>query len=240
MISFKTIRARAAKRKGGETALAALLPRVPGTKALARLGDDRVLAEMTKRIFSAGFVWSVIEAKWPGFEAAFLELAPKRLLSRPDEFWEGLTGDRRIVRNPQKIMAVRANARLVADIAAEHGSFGGFLAQWPADDQVGLTEMLAKRGARLGGHTGQYFLRFIGWDGYVVSTDVAACLRDAGLDISEKPASKRDLRKIQDQLNAWARETGLPYAHLSRICAMSIGENHDAQTLKGRGGMEES
>jgi 3-methyladenine DNA glycosylase Tag len=239
MTLFKIIRTRAAKRKGGEAALAALLPKVPGTKALATLGDDRVLAEMARRIFSAGFVWSVIEAKWPGFEAAFLGFAPKRLLARPDEFWEGLTGDKRIVRNPQKIMAVRANARFVADIAEEHGSFARFLAQWPADDQVGLTELLAKRGARLGGHTGQYLLRFLGWDGYVTSTDMVACLRDAGLDISDNPSSKRDLRRIQDQLNAWARETGLPYAHLSRICAMSVGENYDAETLRSRGGMAE-
>jgi hypothetical protein len=31
---------------------------------------------------------------------------------------------------------------------------------------------------------------------------------------------------VQAQFNAWAKETGLPYAHLSRICALSIGENH--------------
>jgi hypothetical protein len=87
-----------------------------------------------------------------------------------------------------------------------------------------IRALAAKRGARLGGHTGQYFLRFIGWDGFVTSTDVVACLRDAGLDIAEKPSSKKDLGKIQDQFNAWAQETGLPYAHLSRICALSIGE----------------
>jgi 3-methyladenine DNA glycosylase Tag len=239
MTPFKTIRARAAKRKGGEAALAALLPKVASPEALARLGDDRALAEMTKRIFSAGFVWSVIESKWPGFEEAFQGFAPKRLLGKPDEFWEGLTGDKRIVRNPQKIMAVRTNARFVADIAEEHGSFGRFLAQWPADDQIGLLDMLAKRGARLGGHTGQYFLRFVGRDCFVISTDVVACLRDAGLDISDRPSSKRDLRKVQEQFNAWARETELPYTHLSRICALSIGENHDAETLRGYGGGEE-
>jgi 3-methyladenine DNA glycosylase Tag len=239
MPSFKTIRARAAKRKGGEAALAALLPQVADAKVLAKLGDDRVLAEMTKRIFSAGFVWSVIEAKWPGFEAAFLGFEPLRLVAQPDELWEGLTGDKRIVRNAQKIMAVRANARFVADIAREHGSFGRFLAEWPADDQVGLLDLLAKRGTRLGGHTGQYFLRFIGRDGFMTSRDVVACLRDAGLAIAEKPSAKKDMRKIQDQFNAWARETGLPYAHLSRICAMSIGENYDAETLRGRGMAEE-
>jgi len=239
MTPFNTIRARAAKRKGGEAALASFLPKVASAKALAKLGDDRVLAEMAKRIFSAGFVWSVIENKWPGFEAAFLGFAPKRLLSQPDEFWEGLTGDKRIVRNPQKIVAVRANAQLVADIATQQGSFGNFLAEWPATDQVGLLELLGKRGARLGGRTGQYFLRFIGKDGFVTSTDVVHCLRDAGLEIAENPASKKDLRKIQDQFNAWAKETGLPYSHLSRICAMSIGENYDAETLRSYGGAEE-
>ena len=72
MIPFATIRARAEKRKGGAEALARLLPPKRDAAALARLGDDRVLAEMTKRVFSAGFAWSVIEARWPGFEAAFL------------------------------------------------------------------------------------------------------------------------------------------------------------------------
>lgn len=229
--SFKSIRARAAKRKGGEKALAALLPKAPDQKALAKLADDRVLSEMTKRIFCAGFVWQVIDAKWDGFEAAFLGFEPKKLLHKPDEFWEKLTSDTRIVRNGQKIMTVRANARFILDIAAEHGSFGKFLSQWPVTDQAGLLELLAKRGARLGGNTGQYLLRFLGKDGFVTSRDVIACLRDAGAELSQTATSKRDLRKIQDQLNIWAKESGLPYAHISRICAMSMGENYAAETL---------
>lgn len=239
MTSFKSIRARAAKRKGGEAALASLLPTVTAPKALAKLTDDRALAEMAKRVFSAGFVWSVIENKWPGFEEAFLGFEPKRLTFQPDEFWEGLASDKRIVRNPQKIKAVRENAKFVADIAREHGSFGKFLSQWPADDQVGLLELLGKRGSRLGGRTGQFFLRFIGKDSFVTSPDVVACLRDAGLDIADSPTSKKDLAKVQAQFNAWTKETGLPLTHISRICAMSIGENYDAETLRTRGGGEE-
>ena len=239
MASFKTIRARAAKRKGGEAALASLLPKVTTAKTLAKLTDDRVLAEMAKRVFSAGFVWSVIEKKWPGFEAAFLGFDPKRLCFEPDEFWEKLASDARIVRNPQKIKAVRENAKFVTDIAREHGSFGKFLAEWPAGDQIGLLELMGKRGARLGGRTGQYLLRFIGKDCFVTSPDMVACLRDAGLDIAESPTSKKDLKKIQEQFNAWAKETGLPLIHLSRICAMSIGENYDAERLAQRAGVEE-
>ena len=239
MPSFKSIRARAAKRKGGDAKLMALLPKLAGHQALAKLRDDRVLAEMAKRIFSAGFVWSVIENKWPGFESAFLGFDPKRLVHQPDEFWEKLLSDKRIVRNPQKVSAVRENAQFVADIAREHGSFGKFLAQWPASDQVGLLDLLAKRGSRLGGRTGQYLLRFVGWDAFITSTDMVACLRDAGLDIAESPTSKKDLKKIQDQFNAWSEETGLPRTHLSRICAMSVGENYDAETLRARAAMDE-
>ncbi|WP_407181457.1 DNA-3-methyladenine glycosylase I [Bradyrhizobium sp. STM 3562] len=229
MTPFKTIRARAEKRKGGPEALQSLLPKRPDPKALARLSDDRILAEMTRRVFSAGFAWSVIEAKWEGFEAAFLGFDPARLSFQPDDYWEGLMRDQRIVRNGAKIVSARENAAFVLEVAREHGSFGQFLAQWPPSNEVGLLDLLAKRGSRLGGNTGQMFLRFVGYDGFVTSQDVVACLRDAGLDIGPEAKSKSDLAKVQAQFNAWAEETGLAYVHLSRICAMSIGENRGSE-----------
>lgn len=226
---FKAIWARAEKRKGGAKALEKLLPKKPDMKALAELADDRILAEMTQRVFSAGFAWSVIENKWVAFEKAFLGFRPTKLIFQPDDFWEALLSDTRIVRNGAKIASVRENAAFVQEIAKEHGSFGRFLAQWPSSDQIGLLNLLGKRGSRLGGNTGQMFLRFIGWDGFVTSQDVVACLRDAGLDIATEVKSKGDLAKVQAQFNAWAAETHLPYVHLSRICAMSMGENRLAR-----------
>ncbi len=181
---------------------------------------------MTRRAFCAGFAWSVIEAKWPGFEQAFLKFEPGKLSLQPDEFWDALMKDTRIVRNGAKIMSVRANASFVREVAKEHGSVGKLLAKWPSSDQIGLLDLLAKRGSRLGGNTGQMFLRFVGWDGFVTSRDVVACLREAGLDIAEEVKSKDDLAKVQAAFNAWAKETSLPYAHLSRICALSVGENY--------------
>jgi 3-methyladenine DNA glycosylase Tag len=227
-ISFKTIRARAEKRKGGTKALEKLLPDKPDMKALAKICDDRILAEMTKRVFSAGFAWSVIENKWEGFEKAFLGFAPAKLVFQPDDFWDRLLSDTGIVRNGAKIESVKENAAFVQEISKEHGSFGKFLAAWPSSDEIGLLNLLAKRGSRLGGNTGQMFLRFVGWDGFVTSQDVVACLRDSGLDIAEEVKTKGDLAKVQAQFNEWAEETGLPYVHLSRICAMSIGENYSA------------
>jgi hypothetical protein len=67
----------------------------------------------------------------------------------------------------------------------------------------------------------------------VATKDVAACLRDAGLDNAAAPTSKRDLAKIEEQFNVWAEETGLPYRHLSLICAMSTGENYEGDRYEG-------
>lgn len=232
MMSFKKIRERAAKRKGGDAQLVKLLGAKPDNRAVAKVSDDRILSTMAERVFCAGFVWRVIENKWPGFEEAFLGFEPKALLFQPEDFWGDLTSDTRIVRNGQKIMSVRENALLVEKVAKEHGSFGKFLASWPADDQIGLTAWLGKHGSRLGGATGQYFLRWVGWDTFMFSRDMIAALRDAGLDITETPGSKKDQQKIQNQINAWAKETGLPRAHISRILAMSIGENNTPEQLQ--------
>lgn len=231
MTPFAEIRARAEGRKGGAAALARLLPPRPDRTALARIPDDRVLAAMARRVFSAGFAWRVIDARWPGFEAAFLRFDPALLALQPDGFWDGLLKDAGIVRNAPRIAAVRANAAFVRAVAREHGSFAAMLAAWPEDDQVGLLALLATRGSRLGGASGQLLLRFLGFDGFITSPDVVTALRDAGLDIAVPPNSKRDLARVQAQFNAWHGETGLSYAQLSRILAMSTGRNLDAPAL---------
>ena len=159
-------------------------------------------------------------------------LRAERLNFQPDDFWHELASDQRIVRNPQKIRSVRDNAAFIERVSKEHGSFGKFLAGWPADDQVGLMAYLGKHGSRLGGNTGQYLLRWLGWDTFILSGDVVLALRGAGLDIAENPSSKKDLAAIQEQMNLWAKETGLPRAHISRILSLSIGVNRTPDELR--------
>ena len=128
VISRRSARAPPSARAARQ-ALAALLGPAPDNAARRRrLPDDRILSTMAERVFAAGFVWRVIEQKWPGFEEAFLGFEPKRLLFQPDDFWHDLTSDKRIVRNPQKIRSVRDNAAFVERCRREHGSFGKFLA----------------------------------------------------------------------------------------------------------------
>ena len=222
MLSFEVIHNRAANRKGGINELNKLLPELPDREAVALLDESRFLAEMTRCIFQAGFVWRVINIKWPGFEDVFHGFDVNTILGLVPDEWDEIGEDKRIVRNRLKISSVRTNAQLIENIALESGSFGRFIADWPESDLVGLFDLLKKRGSRLGGNSGQRFLRNVGKDTFVLTRDVVACLRNAGLEISANPASKRDYLAIQQTFNQWHEETQLPYTYLSRIAAYSI------------------
>lgn len=226
MSGFEDIRLRAEARKGGARALKAMLPTVATKKQLTELGDDRYLAMMTKSINQAGFSWKVIENKWPSFEEAFLGFDPRKLSYLSPEQWEAFTSDKRVVRNWQKIKALQDNVFFVQDESRRSGGFGQFIADWSVEDQIGLMAYLKKHGSRLGGQSALWFLRRVGKDCFIPARDVVVLLRSIGLDIAENPTSKRDLTKIQAQFNEWHIETGLPYSHLSRIAACSVGDNY--------------
>lgn len=223
---FTKILERAEKRKGGSAALKKLLPKVSSRKKLVETGDDRFLAMMTKCINQAGFSWKIIENKWPQFEEAFFNFDLGKLGLLSSEQWEAYASDRRVVRNWQKIKALQENVFFVQEESRKNGSFGNFIAAWPASDQIGLMAYFKQHGSRLGGQSALWFLRNAGKDCFILSRDVIVVLNGVGLDIAEKPASQRDLKKVQAQFNAWHEETGLPYSHLSRIAACSVGENY--------------
>jgi len=220
---FAKIHEFACFHKGDAAAVKAALPKIAAPGELEALGDDRFLSEITRCVFKAGFVWRIIERKWPDFEAAFDGFVPIYWQQVPPEVLENLARDERIVRNMQKIRTVPENARMIVEASQKHGGFGRFLAQWPSDDQVGLLVYLKKHGDRLGGASAQYFLRRVGWDGFILSTDVVTALKREGL-FDATPGSKKALTQAQQAFNAWHRETGLPYSHLSRILSFTVGE----------------
>lgn len=222
MDAFTTIYQRACERHGGEKALARLMPEVRTTRALARSRDDRWLAEMTRCIFQAGFVWRVVNQKWQDFEDVFFNFPPDRILLLSPEQIDRIAQNPRIIRNRQKVLCVQHNAQYILDVAKQHGCFGKFVSQWPADDLVGLFSHMKKHGARLGGMTGQRVLRNMGKDTFVVAGDVVKCLRRAGLGITDNPVTQRELKLIQATFNEWHQTSGLPYSHLSRTAALSV------------------
>ena len=221
MRSFEEIFQIAAKRHGGAEELEKKLAKPLSPGKLAAIPDDRWLAGMTKSIFQAGFNWEVIENKWPGFEEAFdgfdIQTCAYRL---PDSF-DALTQDKRIVRNPQKIATVQANALFIESVAEMHGGFGRWVADWPRSDYVGLVEELGKRGSRLGGATAQYFLRFAGVDGFIFSRDVVARLIAEGV-VDRQPTSQKARREAQAAFDHWAEESGRSLTEISRVLGFSI------------------
>lgn len=223
--SFQRIYERACRRKGGEAAVASLLPEVADAQTLKQTGDDRYLSLMTRRVFQAGFAWRVIEQKWPGFEAAFRQFDPVHCAALDATAIEALARDARIVRNKQKITSVPRNARFVLDVAEREGSMGAWLAAWPVEDIIGLWRELSRRGHRLGGMSACIFLRMAGKDTFQLTGDVIALLI-ANEIVTRAPSTRAELAACQAQFNAWADESGRPLAEISRVCALSVGDHH--------------
>jgi 3-methyladenine DNA glycosylase Tag len=222
MKAFDKIEAMAGKYHGGPRGLVRKLSEWQVDTAVAKKKDARFLAGMAKAVFSSGFSWKVIEKKWPGFEVAFDRFEPKRVAAYGDEDVDRLLKDTRIVRNGAKIMATIENARFIVETSKKHGSFGKFLAGWPETDQVGLMDHLKKNASRLGGATVQYFLRFEGWDAFILSQDVVKALIREGV-VTKDPTSKKDLAAVQAAFNTWREQSGRPVREISRILALSVG-----------------
>lgn len=214
----------AAARKGGAANLKRLLAdtRPKSPRSVAKLGDDRVLAAMTRTVFAGGFGWHIIAGKWPGFEAAFGGFDPHACAFLNDEQLDALMRDRRIIRSPRKIMAVPSNARFVLDLAAEHGSAARFFAPWPDESVIDLIAIIRKRGVGFGFENAARFLRAIGKPAFIASPDVVAALVREG--VLDRPSSgKKALARMQAALNHWSAESGHDLTTLSRVLAMSGG-----------------
>lgn len=220
MRRFEELYDRAVARKGSAKALEALIPKPKSPAALARIPDDRWLAQMTKSVFQAGFVWRVVEHKWPDFEKAFqgFDLHAVAYLSEDDI--EALVNNPAVIRHHKKILAARENAVFLLDVVAEHGGVGRFVAAFGPARYVELLRVLKQRGSRLGGMSAQYCLRRLGVDSFVLSRDVVRVLVAEGV-VDKAPASKRDLDAVQRAFDTWHEESGRTLTAISRVLAMS-------------------
>ena len=221
LTKFAAILAMAEERSGGAAALKKLLPKAKSSKALQAVADDRYLSLMSLRVFSAGLKHSMVADKWPAFEEVFLGFAPKRVAAMPDEELEALLKETRIIRHWGKIKATRHNAAALAEIAAAHGGFGAWLADWPANDIVGLWDALQKRFSNLGGNSGPYFLRMAGKDSFVLTMDTIKALNKWGAATGE-PKGKKARHEVQQVFNQWADESGFNLSQMSMILARSV------------------
>ncbi|MDP2560476.1 DNA-3-methyladenine glycosylase I [Psychrobium sp. 1_MG-2023] len=221
---FSAVIDRAAERKGGEEALAGLVMQPRSDDELSLLTSDRVLAQMTKSVFQSGFVWRVVEKKWPDFEEHFFGFELDKILMMPDDMLERKATDPKIIRNLKKVMTIRDNAQMIKDIEYANGPVGQFIADWPADNIIGLCELFKRQGSRLGGFTGYNVLRALGKDTFRLSSDVEGYMRSREV-ITGGLQTKGSLKAIQQQFNQWQQQTGLSLTELSMILAYSCGDN---------------
>ena len=222
MTSFQTLYDLAAINKGSPAMLEQVLPLTATSKELSKITDDRYLSMMTRCIFRAGFVWRIIDYKWPGFENAFANFNPLAVAHFSDERLEQLAQDTTIVRHFTKIVAVRNNAVYVLDQQRRHGSFAAFIADWPTEDIVGLWLELKKQGSRLGGNSGPMMLRSMGKDTFLITKDVCDALVHHGFIEKFSVNSQRDLRRVQDIFNSLCEQSGRSLSEVSRILACTV------------------
>lgn len=221
MKTFKWLYEHVSAHKSGED-LEALLPQVKTADQLRSISDDRMLSEMSRRVFRAGLKHSVVDGKWPAFEQAFWGFDPQKVALMSDEQLENLMQNKAIIRHWGKIKSVRANALMVTEFAAKHGSFANLIADWPEQEITELWALLKKQGQQLGGRSGAYFLRQTGKDTFLLTDDVVAALKAQGI-IDKAPTAKRDLKKVQDAFNQWQQESGRPMAQISRLLSYTVG-----------------
>jgi 3-methyladenine DNA glycosylase Tag len=222
---FADIISRACERKGGMAAVEALLPDTLSSIEIAQYSDAQLLSAMSKRVFQSGFVWRVVDNKWPAYEKAFFDFEPQKVLMLSPEQIQQRASDATLIRHQKKTQAIVDNAYMVQSLAAKHGSFAEFIAHWPSEDIIGLWQLLKKQGTRLGGNTGAYFLRSIGKDTFILSNDVQGYLKaknvvDAGF------TSQTGLKQTQAAFNTWQQESGLTLAEISRIISLGVGDNY--------------
>ena len=169
------------------------------------IDDDLLYERLCLEAFQSGLSWLTILRKRPAFRAAFAGFRAREVAAFSAADAERLMGDAGIVRNRRKIDAAIVNARAVLGVAAEHGSFAGFIwsfappesaaprsrAALPATTpaSAALARELKRRGFAFVGPTTAYaMMQACG----IVDDHVEGCCVRAGVE-SERVAALRDL-----------------------------------------------
>lgn len=211
-------------RFGSAQALEARLPVPRSADQLRAMPDDRYLSMIALRVFRAGLRHSVVDARWHVFEEVFFGFDPNKVVLMSAEHIERLMQDARLIRHLAKLRSVPRNAQMVLDLSREYGSMGALIADWPADDLVGLWRLLAKRGNQLGGLSVPRLLRMVGRDTFVTTADVLTALTGMGVLERAVASSQRDLALVQQAFNRLAEQSGRPLSQLSAMLAFTV--NH--------------
>ena len=114
--------------------------------------DDRLLFEfLILEGMQAGLSWETVLRKRDAFRRAFVNFNPARVANFTSKDVTRLMNDEAIIRNRAKIDAAIGNAKALAVLQKEFGSFDRYV--WEFDDKDALSKDLKKRGFRFVGPT---------------------------------------------------------------------------------------
>lgn len=221
-MTFEDFWNQAVEHHGSGKIVESYLPKPATEEHLISITDAQYLSLLSRRVFRAGMRHSVVDSRWPAFEEAFWHFNPQACQLIDDSRFEQLMLNADLIRHWRKMKTIPINATMVLHVAKQHRSFGEFIAQWPANDIIGLWQYIKKHGAHLGGDGGARFLRMVGKDTFVLSDDVTRALINAGV-VTKKPTNQRDLKATQDYFNQLAAQTGRSLGQISMVLALSIG-----------------
>lgn len=221
MRHFDELYATACLHKGGESGVEGNMPSYASIEQLIAKPDRDYLSSVCLRIFRAGLKHSMVDAKWPEFERVFHHFEPRACAHLSDEYIEDCMHNTALIRHMGKLKAIRANAMYVLECSEQYGGFGEYLANWPTDNIVGLWLEMKKKGAHLGGNSAAAFLRMVGKDTFLITSDVLAVLQHDGI-VEKLPSSQKDLRLVQNAFNLWQAQCERPLCEISRVISMAV------------------
>jgi len=118
------------------------------------------LDAMARVMFQTGISWRVVEAKWPGIQAAFRGFEPRRVAKLTAKDIDRLMGDTRVIRNRKKLEAISSNAGRMLELDAEYGGFNKYLDSLGDFDST--KKALHKQFAYMGDSGTWFFLWMVG------------------------------------------------------------------------------
>lgn len=220
MHTFSEIYDLAIAKQGSIEALEKRLPKILSSKALTKKTMNEYLASMSWRIFAAGLSRQVIDNKWDDIFKAYHEFDIEYLANLSDEELEAYMQDERVIRHWGKIIALRHNAQTLYELQKQGVNFGEYLANWDVSDTLGLWQDLTKQFKQLGGNSGPYFLRIVGKDTFMFSSDVIQGLKQFA-NIYDEIKYKNTKLVAQEAFNTWHDESKIPMAHISMTIALA-------------------
>ncbi|MGI9434252.1 MAG: DNA-3-methyladenine glycosylase I [Geminicoccaceae bacterium] len=220
VVPFEAIEERARERAGGLAELAARLPRPKSGEELRGTPDDRYLLQMSRRILEAGRKPGSVDASWPAIEGLFAGFDLKRVRALTDKELDRIARTEQTIGSRAKLTSIRDNAKALLRLIDENGDMGAYLADWPADNIVGVWSDLSVRFARLGSNSAPYFLRMVGKDTFILTSDVIRALNHWDAFIG-KPQSMGARSEVQRVFNNWMHASSRPLCQISAILALS-------------------